>query len=468
MVNRSVFLDFNQILQEHNLLKKDNHVLLAVSGGVDSIVLFHLMQNIPEAKRPKLSVAHVNHQLRPEADKEEEFVKGLADDYQIPFYSFRWDQSDHPKSGIEESARDIRYSFFEQIMKQEKMNVLMTAHHQDDQVETILMKLTRGSILSQLTGIEFSQSFSEGVLVRPLLGFSKKMLYDLADEQQWPFMEDATNFELDYMRNRFRNEIIPLLRKENSQFDQHVVQFAADLEDLLEVSWAPIEATFNEVTQKKQEGWVLSRLQFSNLSAATQRMVLKVLLDRLYENEEDLYKANYITLLQDWIMNGEVNTQLDLQGGFVSLKEYETVRFFKQKPKEPSIANAHFVLDKVDQWVQLSPHEKIGLFLLDPTNEEKLNENSLLIEEKNLHLPLTIRHRQPGDRMRYAGLKGSKKIKDIFIDEKTPIKQRSQAWLVEDSLGRILWLISYRKMNLFTAQETDKLIYVLKYKKDEY
>ena len=92
----------------------------------------------------------------------------------------------------------------------------------------------------------------------------------------------------------------------------------------------------------------------------------------------------------------------------------------------------------------------------------------LLIEEKNLHLPLTIRHRQPGDRMRYAGLKGSKKIKDIFIDEKTPIKQRSQAWLVEDSLGRILWLISYRKMNLFTAQETDKLIYVLKYKKDEY
>ena len=80
-----MFLDFNQILQEHNLLKKDNHVLLAVSGGVDSIVLFHLMQNIPEAKRPKLSVAHVNHQLRPEADKEEEFVKGLADNYQIPF-----------------------------------------------------------------------------------------------------------------------------------------------------------------------------------------------------------------------------------------------------------------------------------------------------------------------------------------------------------------------------------------------
>src|SRR5699024_7939060 len=112
--------------------------------------------------------------------------------------------------------------------------------------------------------------------------------------------------------------------------------------------------------------------------------------------------------------------------------------FFKQKPKEPSIANAHFVLDKVDQWVQLSPHEKIGLFLLDPTNEEKLSKDSLLIEEKNLHLPLTIRHRQPGDRMRYAGLKGSKKSDDMCIDQKAHTKQSIQAWLVQDSLVRIL------------------------------
>ena len=460
-----MFQNFKQILQEHSLLKKDNHVLLAVSGGVDSIVLFHLMQNIPETKRPKISIAHVNHQLRPEADQEEQFVRQLADNYQLPFFSYLWDKADHPKNGIEEAARNIRYSFFKQIMKREKMNILMTAHHQDDQVETILMKLTRGSTLAQLTGIEFSQSFAEGELVRPLLGFSKQMLYDLAEEQRWTFVEDSTNFELDYMRNRFRNEIIPLLRKENQQFDQHVIQFASDLDDLLEIAKGPLEAEFNKVSQKKQGSWQLDLLKFSKLSAATQRMVLKVLLDRLYEKEEDLYKLNYIDLLQDWILHGEVNTQLDLQNNFVAFKEYQVVYFSKEKQEEFSAKNESFILDTVGQWLQLSAHEKIGLFLFDSADKEESCEEVLLMEEGKFHLPLTIRHRQPGDRMRYKGLKGSKKIKDIFIDEKVPIKQRNKAWLVEDHLGNILWLISYRKMSLFTAQETDKLIYVLKYKK---
>lgn len=463
-----MFQDFNQILQEHNLLKKDNHILLAVSGGVDSIVLFHLMQNIPETKRPKLSVAHVNHQLRPEADREEQFVKQLASRYRVPFYSFIWEKAAHPDSGIEEAARNIRYSFFEQLMEQNKMNVLMTAHHQDDQVETILMKLTRGSTLAQLMGIAFSQSFSEGELVRPLLGFSKQMLYDLAKEQQWEFIEDSTNFELGYMRNRFRNEIIPLLRNENQQFDQHVIQFASDLEDLLEVSKTSIETAFNKVVRKKQDSWQIDRLKFSNLSAATQRMVLKTLLDHLYKNEKDLYKSNYMELLQEWILNGEVNTQLDLQNDFIAMKGYESICFSKQGPETSSIDNEHFILDAVGQWVQLSEYEKIGLFPFDSADRKEWNRDSLLMEEGKFQLPLTIRHRQAGDRMRYAGLKGSKKIKDIFIDEKVPVKQRNQAWLVEDSLGTILWLISYRKMNLFTTKETDKLIYVLKYKKDEY
>src|SRR5699024_128530 len=232
---------------------------------------------------------------------------------------------------------------------------------------------------------------------------------------------------------------------------QHVIQFASDLEDLLEISKAPIEAVFDEVAQREQESWRLDGLKFLNFSAATQRMVLQTLLDHLYENEKNLYKANYIELLQDWILNGEVNTQLDLQNDFVATKGYEVICFSKRRQKVSVTDDERFVLDSVDQWIQLSAHEKIGLFSLDSVDEEELHGEFLLMEEEKFHLPLTIRHRQPGDRMRYTGLKGSKKIKDIFIDEKTPLKQRDQAWLVEDSLGRILWLISYRKMSLFTA-----------------
>lgn len=461
-----MFQDFNQILQNNNLLKADNRVLLAVSGGVDSIALFHLMRKIPEIKRPKLSIAHVNHQLRPEADTEEEFVKHLAEKYRIPFYSFLWDKADHPASGIEEAARKIRYSFFKQVMKQQNINVLMTAHHQDDQIETILMKLARGSTLSQLTGIQFSQSFSEGELVRPLLGFSKQELYTFAKEQRLEFIEDETNYELTYTRNRFRNQIIPLLKKENNQFNQHIIQFALDLNDLLEVSKNPIEKAFNQVVKKKQDIWELDIERFSGLTASYQRLAIKYLLDLLYKGEENLYKANYIELIQDWIFNGDVNTQLDLQNDIVTKKEYNRVIFAKKNSVMHLISKEEFVIESVNQWIQLSETEKIGLFVLDESVEDLNNENTLLIDENSLHLPLTIRHRQPGDRMRYVGLNGSKKIKDIFIDEKIPIKKRDEAWIVEDYSSDILWLVTYRKMSLFTVQETDKLTYVLKYKKD--
>src|SRR5699024_4168281 len=312
----------NQILQNNNLLKNDNHVLLAVSGGVDSIVLFHLMQSIPKAKRPKLSIAHINHQLRPEADLEEEFVKRLAEEYQLPFYSFLWDKVNHPESGMEEAARRVRYSFFKRVMEEENINVLMTAHHQDDQVEKILMKLARGSSLAQLTGIQFSRSFSEGKLVRPLLGFSKQILYAFAKEQGLKFIEDETNYELTYTRNRFRNQIIPLFKKENNQFNQHIMKFDLVLSELLEVSKDTIEETFKEIVKKNQEVWELDITRFSQLPPSYQRLVLKHLLDILYRNERNLYKTNYIELTQDWIFNGEVNTQLDLQNDIVVKKEY--------------------------------------------------------------------------------------------------------------------------------------------------
>ena len=230
-----MFNNFKETLDRHGLLGNDRKFLLGVSGGVDSVVLLHLMQAIPTNDRPQLSVAHINHQLREEADMEEAFVKQLARDYQLPFYSKRWEKEEHPKTGIEEAARSFRYSFFRQLMEEGEFNILMTAHHQDDQVETILMKLTRGSSLEQLVGIQFSQPFSTGYLVRPLLDVSKNELYTFAKQEQLTFVEDVSNKDLSFTRNRFRHSIIPLLKKENPLFNQQIIQFSKDLDDLLEI-----------------------------------------------------------------------------------------------------------------------------------------------------------------------------------------------------------------------------------------
>ena len=459
-----MFQNFNQILQRMNLLQADKKILLAVSGGVDSIVLLKLMLSIPTTSRPEVSIAHINHQLRTEAKDEEQFVKKLADENNIPFYSFVWSKKEHPISGIEEAARNVRYAFFKKIMTEQNLDVLMTGHHQDDQVETILMKLTRGSILEQLTGIDESQTFAEGKLVRPLLSFEKQELFTFAKQQGLKFMEDESNFESNYTRNRFRNEIIPLLKKENNQFNQHIEQFSVDLKDLLEISKQSIQETYNLVVDVKDDAHVIEIQAYEKLSSAYQRVLLKQLLNGLYQSSTKGYKKNYIELLMNWILHGEVNTTLDLQSDLIVKKDYHTVSFQKQKTSIEEIDKYEpVIIDQVDEWIELSSTEKIGLFVYD-ADEVEMDEESLLISEEHLNMPLTIRHRKPGDRMQYSGLNGSKKIKDIFIDEKTPVYKRDKAWLVEDQTGEILWLISYRQKYLLTTQETDKLTYILKYR----
>lgn len=462
---------FQQILQEQQLLDPNKQVLLAVSGGVDSIVLFDLMQNIPQAKRPQVSIAHINHQLRPESDQEEQFVKDLAHKAQVPFYVYRWQSKDHPASGIEEAARIERYTFFKEMMNTHSIDTLMTGHHLDDQVETVIMRLTRGASLEQLLGIRLHQHISldqrEGHLIRPLLHFSKEELYEFASENKLVFVEDETNQELDFTRNRFRNEIIPLLKEENERFNEHVDQFTLDLADRIEIAKEPIQAAYTKAVHINKERIELNLEQFNNYSLAMQRAVITKILEELYHDETDRYKANYIHLVNDWLSEGEVNTSLDLIGSYLVEKGYTEAVFMKKEDQEKGISSIEEVqeinINKLNEWVKLSETEAIGLF----TTADQLADDELVIAEEHLHLPLRIRHRQPGDRMTYKGLAGSKKISDIFIDDKTPPEAREKAWIIEDDTGSILWLIGHRKMHLFTEAETDKMLYSLKYVKNK-
>jgi tRNA(Ile)-lysidine synthase/bifunctional protein TilS/HprT len=452
--------EFKRILKDYALLDSNKKILLAVSGGVDSIVLFHLLEGIEEEQRPNIAIAHINHQLRPESDAEERFVKTLAETYNIPFYLYTWKQADHPTNGVEEAAREIRYAFFKKVMRKHSIDVLMTGHHQDDQVETILMKLTRGSSLRQLTGIQERQIFGDGLLIRPLLSFTKETLYDFAHTNALEYVEDQSNQELLYSRNRFRNQIIPLLEEENVQFNRHIEQFSKDLTDLITIAEPVIEQVFADLVTVESSAISLKVLEFFELEEAMQRALLQRVFEVLYAGSEVSYKTDYIEIVRDWLETGAVNTQLDLVGDFSAKKSYNDV-VFSEKEEASIIEDEVFSIGEVNEWVRISPSEEIGLF--EYTSDDEIED--MLLIEGTLPMPLTIRHRKPGDRMTYAGLNGHKKIKDIFIDEKVPLENRDAAWVVEDATGRIIWLIGYRKMQLFRPKETDKLTYVVKYRK---
>lgn len=465
--------NFEEKLKKCDLLDPNKKILLAVSGGPDSVVLLDLMSKIPLQKRPQVRIAHMNHHLRSEASSEEEFVKRIAQKYGVPFYSHQWLEKDHPDSGIEEAARNERYNFFESLMIKHSISYLMTGHHLDDQIETILMRLTRGASLEQLLGIRSKQSFSlgnnTGYLIRPLLGFSKAEIYQYAKKNDLAYAEDESNQGLDYTRNRFRNKIIPLLKKENMKFSNHMKQFQSDLADLIEISQEPINKAYKKLVQEKNNEISLDLVQLNQYSDALQKAVITEILKKIYMEKAEQYKTSYIEIIYNWLNEGEVNSSLDLLGDYLVEKGYVKAIFKEKKLGQSQFENVELEISKINQRVELSESESMELSILEKpikaTVKEK-RENELIIAADHLHLPLTIRHRKPGDRMTYKGLSGSKKIKDILIDDKITRKNREKAWLVEDNKKQIIWLIPHRKMCLFTDSETDKLFYKLNYIKN--
>ena len=467
-MNVDLVTQLEQVLERYGVLNNRAKVIIAVSGGVDSVVLLHLIQSISTAKRPKIIVAHINHKLRPESKQEENLVREQAQIYGLPFYMRTWPKTDHPSSGIEEAARNVRYNFLKELMLETKSDSVMTAHHQDDQVETILMKLTRGSTLEQMTGIEESQPFDQGLLIRPLLSMTKEEIYQYAESNNLVYMEDSSNQTLDYTRNRFRNLILPLFKDENEQFNSQIIQFKLDLEDLLAISNAPINQEFTELVSIQNDQIAFHQEELEAFNEPMQRALLRKMLDTVYEGKEQRYKTNYIALIQEWLRDTDGNSHLQLAGGVMVEKSYQNITIYHSTATTDLSKNPtpHILLDEISQTLPLSESETIEL--RNVTQEELDNLSfedldMLIFEADQLKFPLTIRHRLPGDRMQYNGLTGSKKIKDIFIDEKTPLKERDKAWLVEDATGKIVWLIGYRKMYLLSPTETDKLTYILKY-----
>lgn len=461
---------FKNKIKELKGFNKNDKVILAVSGGVDSVVLLHLMKKLSESEGITLIVAHVNHHLRSESNAEEKFVEELAKAYQLSFHVCHWPKQQHPDTGIEEAARNIRYQFFKDLMAKTGASYVMTAHHQDDQVETIMMKLTRGSVLEQLAGIKRIQPFHTGFLIRPLLSFSKDEIYHYAGDNDYTHVEDPSNQELVYARNRFRNQIIPLIKEENSQFTQHIEQFSADLQDLLEISKGEILTCYRNIIKEENGQFTFDIVDFMIESESLQRAVLNMLLQNLYKESKVGYKKSYVALIQEWLQHTNGHSQLNLAAGITVKKVYQTVTFSKQRVQSSNESNNRtFILEDSEQTVQLSPSETLTIKTSKKNSKEHNIEteqdllDTLLIPCGTVEFPLTIRHRQPGDRMTYKGLSGTKKIKDIFIDEKVPLNVRDKTWIVEDANGIIIWLIGFRKMYLLSEKETDKLTYILKY-----
>lgn len=401
---------------EKGYFKRHSRVVLALSGGLDSMFLFHLLSTYQKELGIELFLAHVNHKQRPESDNEEYELRKLAEQVGVPIYvaHFNGDFS-------EANARQFRYEFFREVMRKTSSTALVTAHHADDQVETIFMRLIRGVKLQHLSAIKERQEFDKEELIRPLLSFYKK------DFPEIEHFEDATNKENSYFRNRVRNIYLPQLEKENIQVKRAFLELGKEVSDY-QIALAECSKTVD----------VEDLTQFLSFSEATQRVLLQQYLSHFPDlniTREQFQQVHHI-------LKTKSQYRHLLKNGYELVKEYQRFQICKIRPKSDEKSN-ECVLEYQNQVYYEDYLFSFGI----PLKGENIQKINISCEAS-----LILRHRQPGDYLIKNGHR--KKLRRLFIDLKIPIEKRENAIIIEQ-FGEIYSILGIETSDLSKKTKND-------------
>ncbi|MFA7064813.1 MAG: tRNA lysidine(34) synthetase TilS [Bacilli bacterium] len=422
----------------------DKYVVLACSYGPDSMVLLNLLQK----ENLNIVVAHVNHKLRVESDEEELLLSEYCLKNNLIFESMNIDK--YPKGNKEMNAREKRYDYFKTLLKKYNSAYLFTAHHGDDLIETIIMRLTRGSYFKGYTGFLKITKQENYQLIRPLIYTTKEEIINYAKNNNIPYAIDYTNKEDKYTRNRIRNHILPELKKENKNVHKKFIKFS-ELIDEYEVFF---EKETNVLYNKLYVNNKIDLNEFYILDNIFKKRLLHKILLNIYNNNIVVITDEHTKLILNLISSHKQNSYITLPRNIRVTKFYNMLEFDNYN----DIAKAYnYTLNtKVD--LELGTISKIS-----KTDIIKSNDLIRLLSSE-IVLPIFVRTRKIGDKIEVKNLKGSKKINDIFIDNKVPINKRDIYPVVTDANDNILWLTSLKKSK-FDKQKNESYDIIIEYKK---
>jgi len=451
--------EVSAFIKRHKLLTQDSTVLLGVSGGPDSMALLQYFYTIRNEWNLNLIVLSADHQLRgEEGRKDRDYVKKQAELRDIHFIGTSLDVQTYKKEnhiGTQLAARKMRYQFFEEQMIKCQADYLALGHHGDDQIETMLMELGRNADSSSFSGIPVQRPFSNGTIIRPLLCVTKNEIEDYCNEHSITAKIDPSNLETTYTRNYYRKYIVPKLKEKNERLHVTVQHLSETLNDDEIYLKQQAENMFNSIVtvHESEKKVTFITEDFKSYPTPLQRrayhLILNYLYDKLPRNLSYLHESSFFNLL-----DGEGNIEIDFPHHLKIQKTYQMVTLFFREVNSKA-SSFHY---KVDIPKEVSLPNGSTLTIAYAKNREEEDIDSLFIPIEDVVLPLHIRTRKPGDRMSWKGLKGSKKIKDIFIDEKVPLADRNFWPIVTDDTGTILWLIGLRKKSFKQDQNDDKMV----------
>lgn len=425
-----------QYIKETKMFSHKDKLLLAISGGADSTCLFYILKKLDYS----MELAHCNFQLRgKESLRDEEFVKSIAKKYNIKLHLKRFNTDKYIKKhavSIQMAARNLRYNYFDKLLKEYSFNKIVIAHHEDDRIETFFINLLRGTGIKGLT----SMKARTGNIVRPLLNFSRQNIESYLKEINAVYCKDSSNQDVKYLRNKIRHSLMPVLKDINPDFNKIMTKNISNLDS--------IEKVINE-----------------NILKIKQKLIFK---------ERETYKVNIKNLLK--LNNSEaIIHEIFSEYGFTQIDKIikacksQSGKIFYSKNYLLVIDREYIIIEKIEE-LEAERDILISENLIDYPISMSLrilnkpvdyNTNCANLDFDKLSFPLKLRKWKKGDRFQPLGMNNFKKLSDFFIDQKYSILEKKRQWILCSGKD-IIWILGNRIDDRYKVTSSTKNIYVVK------
>ena len=429
-------------IEKYNMIEAGSQVIVGISGGGDSVCLLFLLSKYQKRRPFHLLGIHVNHGIRgQEALRDQEYAKKLCERLGVPFTVYTYSVpaiAQQEKRSLEEAGRMVRRRAFEEkAASLGKKAVIALAHHENDNAETVLHNLIRGTKAAGMGGIRPIQEIGEGVAyIRPLLKVTREEIETYLRQQKIPWMIDSTNQELEYTRNRIRHRIIPEMEKINPKAVSHIAQAADTFQAIEEYLNGQADMLYREYVEQRENGYWIRKELFLE-KELMQSYVIRMVLEQAADKKQDLTAFHVESILS--LGKGRTGASVSLPGGVLASQVYG------------------------DLYVRLpdsgeAPLKELELEIFPWENQQILEKTyTKWFDYDKIKSSLEIRHRKPGDFLTITDTGGRKKIKDYFIDCKIPREEREKLTLLAEG-SHILWVVGYRISQYYKVTSQTKTV----------
>lgn len=448
-------------IKKYEMIHRGDRIIVAVSGGPDSVCLLHILFKLKERYDLTLFVAHVNHQLRGlQAEEDMRFVRDMAEDLGLPFYVKVEDVAKVASDlhmTLEQAGRYVRYSFFRELKKQLNADKIAVAHNMDDQAETVLLHLLRGSGMHGLTGM----SPVSGDIIRPLIESKRQDIEAYIKENGLKYRIDHTNYEANYTRNRIRLELIPYLKEHfNKKITDAIAQTADILREEDNYIQKKVQEAYEKICSETRDIVQIDLKEFIELEPAIKRRLIKKAIQAVKGHDLNI-EFKHINYIMDFAQRGRTGERIDIPGNVCVGLQYGKMKFFLSSSILAAtdfsynlIIPGETYIGELDARIYAAIEASVELDFKD--------RYKAYLDYEKLPGDLVVRTRKNGDYIVPFGMQGRKKLKDYFIDAKIPFEMRNKIPLIASG-NEIVWIVGHRINEKYKVTEKTRKFLVLSY-----